>query len=63
MRCPGRGSALKVTAAHQREAKVALKSEEILEHTYIRYDKGTIGVNRKSINYRLELAGGNTVEA
>ena len=59
MRCPWRESALKVTAAQQKEAIVALISKEILEHAYIRYDKGTLGVNRGSITYRLELAGGN----
>ena len=48
MRCPGRESALKVTAAQQKEAMVALISKEILEHAYIRYDIGTLGVNRES---------------
>ena len=41
------------------EAIEALISKEKLEHAYIRYDIGTLGVNRGSITYGLELAGGN----
>ena len=58
-RSPTSDLPLQQTAAQQKEAMVALISKEILEHAYIRYDKGTLGVNRGSITYGLELAGGN----